>query len=339
MAETFEPTNIIVTGGCGFIGSNFVHHVVNNHPGVHVTVLDKLTYAGNPENIAGLPADRVELVVGDICDAELLDRIVPGHDAIVHYAAESHNDNSIADPEPFVQTNVVGTFRLLEAARKYDVRYHHVSTDEVYGDLALDDPARFTEETPYRPSSPYSSSKASSDMLVRAWHRTYGIRATIYNCSNNYGPYQHVEKFIPRQITNIIDGIRPKLYGDGKNVRDWIHTEDHSSAVWTILTRGRIGETYLIGADGEKDNITVLRAILKAMGKPEDDFDWVRDRPGHDRRYAIDSTKLRTELGWQPQHTDFESGLEATIAWYREHEDWWRPAKAATEAKYAKQGQ
>ncbi len=339
MSEAFEPKNIIVTGGCGFIGSNFVHHVVREHPEVHVTVLDKLTYAGNPENIAGLPKDRVELVVGDICDAELLDRLVPGHDAIVHYAAESHNDNSIADPEPFVQTNVVGTFRLLEACRKYDVRYHHVSTDEVYGDLALDDPARFTEETPYRPSSPYSSSKASSDMLVRAWTRTYGLRTTISNCSNNYGPYQHVEKFIPRQITNIIDGIRPKLYGDGKNVRDWIHTEDHSSAVWTILTKGRMGETYLIGADGEKDNITVLHAILKAMGKPEDDFDWVRDRPGHDRRYAIDSTKLRRELGWEPQHTDFESGLAATIAWYCEHEDWWRPAKAATEAKYAKQGQ
>ena len=244
MSETFEPKNIIVTGGCGFIGSNFVHYVVNNHPGVHVTVLDKLTYAGNPENIAGLPADRVELVVGDVCDAELLDRVVPGHDAIVHYAAESHNDNSIADPEPFVQTNVVGTYRLLEACRKYDVRYHHVSTDEVYGDLALDDPARFTEETPYRPSSPYSSTKAGSDMLVRAWARTYGLRATISNCSNNYGPYQHVEKFVPRQVTNVLCGIRPKLYGDGRNVRDWIHTEDHSSAVWEILTGGRYGETY-----------------------------------------------------------------------------------------------
>ena len=339
MADTFEPTNIIVTGGCGFIGSNFVHYVVNNHPGTHVTVLDKLTYAGNPENIAGLPADRVELVVGDICDAELLDRIVPGHDAIVHYAAESHNDNSIADPGPFVQTNVVGTYRLLEACRKYDVRYHHVSTDEVYGDLALDDPARFTEDTPYHPSSPYSSTKASSDMLVRAWTRTYGLRTTISNCSNNYGPYQHVEKFIPRQITNILCGIRPKLYGDGKNVRDWIHTEDHSSAVWEILTKGRYGETYLIGADGEKDNITVLREILRAMGQPEDAFDWVRDRPGHDRRYAIDSTKLRRELGWRPRHTDFASGLEATIAWYRDNEAWWRPAKEATEAKYAAQGQ
>ena len=339
MSETFEPKNIIVTGGCGFIGSNFVHHVVDNHPGVHVTVLDKLTYAGNPENIAGLPADRVELVVGDICDRELLDRIVPGHDAIVHYAAESHNDNSIADPEPFLRTNVEGTYALLEAARKHGVRYHHVSTDEVYGDLALDDPARFTEETPYRPSSPYSSTKASSDLLVRAWHRTFGVRATISNCSNNYGPYQHVEKFIPRQITNIIDGVRPKLYGDGLNVRDWIHTEDHSSAVWAILTRGRIGETYLIGADGERSNVDVLREILRAFGRDPDDFDRVRDRLGHDRRYAIDSTKLRRELGWEPAHTDFAEGLAETIAWYRENETWWRPAKAATEAKYAAQGQ
>ena len=339
MSEEFEPHNIIVTGGCGFIGSNFVHHVVREHPGVHVTVLDKLTYAGRRENIAGLPADRVELVVGDICDAELLDRLVPGHDAVVHYAAESHNDNSIADPEPFVRTNVEGTFHLLEACRKYDVRYHHVSTDEVYGDLALDDPARFTEETPYQPSSPYSSTKASSDMLVRAWHRTFGVRATISNCSNNYGPYQHVEKFIPRQITNVLDGGRPKLYGDGRNVRDWIHTEDHSSAVWGILTRGRLGETYLIGADGERNNITVLRMILEAMGKDPDDFDWVRDRPGHDRRYAIDSSRLRRELGWRPRRTDFQAGLEATIAWYRDNEAWWRPVKAAAEARYAKQGQ
>ena len=339
MADAFEPTNIIVTGGCGFIGSNFVRWVVDNRPGVRVTVLDKLTYAGNPENIAGLPEDRVELVVGDVCDEALLDRLVPGHDAIVHFAAESHNDNSIADPEPFVRTNVVGTYRLLEACRRHGVRYHHVSTDEVYGDLALDDPARFTEESPYRPSSPYSSTKASSDMLVRAWTRTYGVRATISNCSNNYGPYQHVEKFIPRQITNVLCGTRPKLYGDGRNVRDWIHTEDHSSAVWEILTKGRVGETYLVGADGERDNITVLRAILRAMGRDEDDFDWVRDRPGHDRRYAIDPTKLRTELGWRPRHTDFAEGLAETIQWYRDNEAWWRPAKEATEAKYADRGQ
>ena len=340
MTDTaFEPRRIVVTGGCGFIGSNFVHHVVREHPGVHVTVLDKLTYAGNPENIAGLPSDGVELVAGDICDAALVDRLVSDADAVVHYAAESHNDNSIADPSPFLRTNVEGTYTLIEACRKHGVRYHHVSTDEVYGDLALDDPARYTEETPYRPSSPYSSTKAASDMLVRAWVRTFGLAATISNCSNNYGPYQHVEKFIPRQITNLIDGARPKLYGDGRNVRDWIHTEDHSSAVWRILTRGRIGETYLIGADGERDNLVVLREILRAFGRPEDDFDWVRDRPGHDRRYAIDSAKLRRELGWEPQRTDFAAGLAETIEWYRDNEQWWRPAKEATEARYRAQGQ
>jgi dTDP-glucose 4,6-dehydratase/dTDP-4-dehydrorhamnose 3,5-epimerase len=312
--DVFEPRNIIVTGGCGFIGSNFVRWVAASHPGVHVTVLDRLTYAGNPENIAGLPASQVELVVGDVCDEGLLDRLVPGHDAIVHYAAESHNDNSIADPEPFVRTNVVGTYRLLEACRRHGVRYHHVSTDEVYGDLALGEPRRFEPDDPYRPSSPYSSTKASSDLLVRAWHRTYGVRATISNCSNNYGPYQHVEKFIPRQVTNVLCGARPKLYGTGENVRDWIHTEDHSRAVWDILTRGRVGETYLVGADGERSNLDVLRAILELMGRDPDDFDWVRDRPGHDRRYAIDPTKLERELGWRPLRTDFREGLARTIA-------------------------
>ena len=339
MTDTFAPKNVIVTGGAGFIGSNFVHWVIENQPGVHVTVLDALTYAGNPDNIAGLPQDRMTFVHGDICDAELVDKLAADADAIVHFAAESHNDNSILDPTPFLRTNVEGTFTLLQAARKHDLRFHHISTDEVYGDLALDDPARFTEETPYHPSSPYSSTKASSDMLVRAWVRTYGVRATISNCSNNYGPRQHIEKFISRQITNILCGIRPKLYGDGLNVRDWIHTEDHSSAVWDILTKGEIGETYLIGADGEKNNIDVLRAILAEMGKDADDFDWVKDRPGHDRRYAIDSTKLRRELGWQPKHTNFDEGLRDTIAWYEENRDWWEDAKQETEAKYAKQGQ
>lgn len=337
--EGFEPKSILVTGGCGFIGANFVRYVVRNHPDVHVTVLDKLTYAGNPENIAGLPQSQVKLVVGDICDTALLDRLVPECDAIVHFAAESHNDNSIANPEPFIATNVEGTMRLLEAARAYDVRFHHISTDEVYGDLALDDPERFTERSPYRPSSPYSASKAASDHLVRAWVRTYGLRATISNCSNNYGPYQHVEKFIPRQITSILEGMRPKLYGTGANVRDWIHVEDHSSAVWEILTRGSIGETYLIGADGEQSNIDVLRMILRLMGQSEDAFDWVRDRPGHDRRYAIDPTKLRTELGWRPAHTDFERGMQGVIDWYTSHRDWWEPAKAVTEARYRAQGQ
>ncbi len=334
-----DPKNIIVTGGAGFIGSNFVHWVVDSQPDVHVVVLDALTYAGNRENLTGISDDRMEFVHGDICDAELVDRLFADADACVHFAAESHNDNSISNPEPFIRTNVEGTYQLLEAARKHGVRFHHISTDEVYGDLALDDPARFTEETPYCPSSPYSSSKASSDMLVRAWHRTYGVPVTISNCSNNYGPRQHIEKFIPRQVTNILCGIKPKLYGDGLNVRDWIHTEDHSSAVWKILTEGALGETYLIGADGEKNNIDVLRAILAAMGKDADDFEWVRDRPGHDRRYAIDSSKLRRELGWQPKHTDFAEGLQDTIRWYEANEDWWRDAKEATEAKYAQQGQ
>lgn len=338
MNNVFEPKKIIVTGGCGFIGSNFVRWVVDNTD-CDVVVLDKLTYAGNKENIAGLPADRVELIVGDICDTELLDAIVPCADAIVHYAAESHNDNSILDPGAFLRTNVEGTYCLLEACRKYKKRFHHVSTDEVYGDLALDDPARFTEETPYHPSSPYSSTKAASDLLVRAWSRTYGVPVTISNCSNNYGPYQHVEKFIPRQITNIICGIRPKLYGDGKNVRDWINVNDHSSAVWMVLTKGRLGETYLIGADGEKSNIDVLRAILHAFELPEDDFDWVKDRPGHDRRYAIDSSKLQNELGWRPDHICFDEGLMQTIQWYRDNTAWWLPVKEETEAKYKTAGQ
>jgi dTDP-glucose 4,6-dehydratase len=329
---------LLVTGGAGFIGSNFVHHVVD-HTDHHVTVLDKLTYAGNLASLEGLPDDRVTFVRGDIADATLVDDLVGSADAVVHYAAESHNDNSLHDPNPFLQTNIVGTFTLLEAARKHGNRLHHVSTDEVYGDLELDDPARFTEHTPYSPSSPYSSTKAGSDLLVRAWVRSFGVAATISNCSNNYGPYQHVEKFIPRQITNVLKGIRPKLYGEGRNVRDWIHADDHSSAVLTILEKGRIGETYLIGADGEKDNKTVVELILQIMGRPADDYEHVTDRAGHDLRYAIDSTKLREELGWRPRYGDFERGLAATVGWYRDHEDWWAPTKDATEAFYAELGQ
>lgn len=340
--------NIIVTGGAGFIGSNFVHYVVKHHPEVHVTVLDKLTYAGNRENLAGLPTDRVKLVVGDIADAQLVNSLVAEADAVVHYAAESHNDNSLQDPSPFIQTNLVGTFTLLEACRLKGVRFHHVSTDEVYGDLPLREDLpehgegpgeKFTDHTPYNPSSPYSASKAGSDLLVRAWVRSFGLQATISNCSNNYGPYQHIEKFIPRQITNILSGERPKLYGDGKNVRDWIHTEDHSAAVWLILTKGTIGETYLIGADGEKDNKTVLELILRLMGKDAQDYDHVNDRPGHDLRYAIDATKLKEELGWQPQFTNFEEGLADTIDWYMNNREWWQAEKAAVEAKYAENGQ
>jgi dTDP-glucose 4,6-dehydratase len=329
---------MLVTGGAGFIGSNFVRYVLD-HSEHTVTVLDALTYAGNRASLDGLPGDRFSLVVGDIADAPLVDRLTEAHDAVVHFAAESHNDNSLHDPRPFLDTNIIGTYTLIEAARRHGTRFHHISTDEVYGDLELDDPHRFTEQTPYNPSSPYSSTKASSDLLVRAWVRSFGLRATISNCSNNYGPYQHVEKFIPRQITNVLDGVRPKLYGAGLNVRDWIHANDHSSAVLTILEQGAIGETYLIGADGEQDNKTVVETILTLMGRPADAYDHVKDRAGHDLRYAIDSTKLRTELGWRPQYSDFRSGLAATIDWYREHEGWWRPQKSAAEARYREQGQ
>ena len=330
--------HILVTGGAGFIGSNFVHHLLERTQHT-VTVLDKMTYAANAASLAGLDESRFKLVVGDIADRELTDELVAQADAVIHYAAESHNDNSLANPEPFIHTNLVGTFTLLEAVRRHGTRYHHISTDEVFGDLALDDPAKFTEATPYNPSSPYSSTKAGSDLLVRAWVRSFGIEATISNCSNNYGPYQHIEKFIPRQITNILSGLTPKLYGEGLNVRDWIHASDHSSAVLRILDSGKIGETYLIGADGEENNITVLRTILRLMGKDENDFEHVIDRPGHDMRYAIDGTRLREELGWEPQFTDFEAGLADTIAWYTDNRSWWEPLKAEVEAKYAKVGQ
>ncbi len=289
---------LLVTGGAGFIGSNFVHHVVANTDH-HVTVLDKLTYAGNLESLRRPARGPVRVRPGRYRRRRRSSTSSsPTHDVVVHYAAESHNDNSLHDPRPFLDTNIIGTYTLLEAARKHDKRFHHISTDEVYGDLELDDPERFTENTPYNPSSPYSSTKAGSDLLVRAWVRSFGLQATISNCSNNYGPYQHVEKFIPRQITNVIDGIRPKLYGKGENVRDWIHANDHSSAVLTILEKGSIGETYLIGADGEKNNKDVVELILELMGQPRDAYDHVTDRPGHDLRYAIDSTKLRNELGW-----------------------------------------
>ena len=331
-------SHLLVTGGAGFIGSNFVHYLLDNTEHT-VTVLDKMTYAANKTSLDGLDVTRFNLIVGDIADRELTDELVAQADAVIHYAAESHNDNSLANPEPFIHTNLVGTFTLLEAVRRYGTRYHHISTDEVFGDLALEDPAKFTEATPYNPSSPYSSTKAGSDLLVRAWVRSFGIEATISNCSNNYGPYQHIEKFIPRQITNILSGLTPKLYGEGLNVRDWIHASDHSSAVLRILESGKIGETYLIGADGEENNITVLRTILRLMGKDENDFEHVIDRPGHDMRYAIDGTRLREELGWEPQFTDFEAGLADTIAWYTDNRSWWEPLKAEVEAKYAKAGQ
>lgn len=329
---------LLVTGGAGFIGANFVHSTVREHPEDAVTVLDAMTYAAREESLAPV-AGAITLVKGDITDTQLVSDLVADSDAVVHFAAETHVDNSLEDPAASLNANVIGTFSILEAVRRHGVRLHHISTDEVYGDLELGVPDRFTESTSYNPSSPYSATKAASDMLVRAWARSYGVNATISNCSNNYGPYQHVEKFIPRQITNVLTGRRPKLYGTGANVRDWIHVEDHNSAVRRILEHGRLGNTYLISADGERDNLTVLRTLLEMMGRDPDDFDHVPDRVGHDLRYAIDSTLLRDELDWEPQHRDFEEGLRSTIAWYCDNESWWRPIKEAAESRYEERGQ
>lgn len=333
---------MLVTGGAGFIGSNFVRMVCERDLAGTVIVVDKLTYAGNRDNLAGLD---VEFVEGDIADAQLMDSLVVRADTVVHFAAESHNDNSLRDPAAFVHSNVVGTFTLLEAVRAHDVRLHHISTDEVFGDLEIDSPERFTETTPYNPSSPYSATKAGSDHLVRAWVRSFGVAATISNCSNNYGPYQHVEKFIPRQITNLLEGRPAKLYGSGEQVRDWIHVADHNDAVLTILAHGALGETYNIGAATNSatkiSNKQVIELICELMGGS---YEHVADRPGHDQRYAMDATKLRTELGWRPRYTGegiagLREGLIQTIGWYREHEGWWKGLKGGVEKQYAQRGQ
>ena len=331
---------MLVTGGAGFIGANFVRLICQARPDTRVTVLDKLTYAGNRANLAGLDIDLVE---GDIADPATVEPLVAAADVVVHFAAESHNDNSLRDPSPFIHTNLVGTFTLLEACRKHDTRLHHVSTDEVFGDLEIGADTKFTEDTAYAPSSPYSATKAGSDHLVRAWVRSFGLRATISNCSNNYGPYQHIEKFIPRQISNILSGHTPKLYGTGEQVRDWIHVDDHNEAVLAILERGRIGETYNIGADQEDiNNKQVIELICEIMGHTRNGralYEHVADRPGHDQRYAMDAAKLRRELGWTPRFTDIRAGLEDTIAWYRDNEGWWKPEKEDVEARYKQQGQ
>lgn len=329
---------LLVTGGAGFIGSNFVHLTLRDYPEYKITVIDLLSYAGNIDNLKDIK-DQIEFIKGDITNAKLVDDLVSKNDIVVHFAAESHNDNSLISPWTFVNSNIIGTYTILEAVRKHSKRLHQISTDEVYGDLELNDPSRFTEETPYNPSSPYSSTKAGSDLLVRAWIRSFGVQATISNCSNNYGPYQHIEKFIPRQITNILSGIKPKLYGTGEQVRDWIHVDDHNSAVHTILQKGKIGEVYLIGADGEKNNKEVIESILEVMGKPTDWYEHVKDRPGHDMRYAIDSSKLRKELGWKPKYTDFGDGLNQTIDWYKNNKPLWESRKDAVESKYKKAGQ
>ncbi|UQU68541.1 dTDP-glucose 4,6-dehydratase [Couchioplanes caeruleus] len=324
---------MLVTGGAGFIGANFVHYTLRHRPEYRICVLDKLTYAGDQASLRQV-ADRIRFVRGDVGDAATVDALVAESDVVVHFAAESHVDNSLHDPEPFLHSNVVGTYRLLEAVRRHGARLHHISTDEVYGDLPLTGTDRFTEETAYAPSSPYSATKAASDMLVRAWCRSYGVAATISNCANNYGPYQHVEKFIPRQITNVLTGGRARLYGTGEHVREWTHVDDHNAAVHLILSRGRVGETYLIGSGVERSNREIVETLLELLGLPRDDFDHVADRPGHDLRYSNDSTKIRTQLGWQPRYGDLRDGLAATVEWFHDNEWWWKAAKQATEERY-----
>jgi len=332
------PQTILVTGGAGFIGSNFIRHLFTK-TGFAGTIVnfDKLTYAGNPHSLVDIFAQygpRYVFVKGDITEAAEVDAALTKHkvDTIIHFAAESHVDRSIHGPGEFISTNILGTYTLLQAARQYwgdrkDVLFHHVSTDEVYGSLG--DTGKFLETTAYDPRSPYSASKASSDHLVRAWHHTYGLPVTLSNCSNNYGPYHFPEKLIPLMIGNLLSGKPLPVYGDGKNVRDWLYVEDHASAIWSIVTRGRVGETYNVGGENEWTNIDLVKflctRLAEVQSKVPADYlkliTYVTDRPGHDHRYAIDCTKLKTELGWT-QSVTFEQGLDATIRWYLSHQDW-----------------
>jgi dTDP-glucose 4,6-dehydratase len=343
MATENQARSIVITGGAGFIGSNFVHHWCENYPEDRVIVLDALTYAGNLNNLATLKDRKnFRFLQGDICDRALVDELFAGEniDTVAHFAAESHVDRSILGPGAFVQTNVVGTFTLLESFRQHwlsnhqpdNYRFLHVSTDEVYGSLGLDDPA-FTETTPYAPNSPYSASKAGSDHLARAYFHTYGMPTIITNCSNNYGSYHFPEKLIPLMCINILLGKPLPVYGDGQNVRDWLYVRDHCQALDTVIHKGKAGETYNIGGNNEVKNIDLVRMLCDLMDELAPDLPvkpaqnlitFVRDRPGHDRRYAIDATKIRTELGWQPQET-VEGGLRKTIQWYLDHRDWWQP--------------
>ncbi len=330
-----QVKKIFVTGGAGFIGSNFILYLLKKHPDISIVNLDILTYAGNLENLQSAEGDpRYRFVKGDICDAEVVNDLVGACDAVVHFAAESHVDRSITNAQEFVQTNVMGTHTLLEAALKNGKkRFHHISTDEVFGSLELESDEKFNDATPYDPHSPYSASKAASDHLVRAYFYTYGLPITISNCSNNYGPYQFPEKMIPLFTTNLMEGKKVPVYGDGKNVRDWIYVEDHCEAIDLILEKGNIGETYLVGGAAERSNMEITRELLRLLGKGEDMIEYVADRPGHDRRYAIDFSKITREFGWKPRHS-FERGLEETVRWYREHEAWWRNAKSGAYREY-----
>lgn len=346
---------LLVTGGAGFIGSNFITYWLNKHPKDEIINLDLLTYAGNPANLVSVAgAPNYVFIKGDIGDPTLVDQLVAQVDVIVHFAAETHVDRSIVGPEAFIRTNVLGTQVLLEAARKHGKRFHHISTDEVFGALELSDTKQFTEDTPYQPHSPYAASKAASDHVVRAYADTYGVPVTITNCSNNFGPYQHPEKFIARMITNLLDGGNAKIYGDGLYVRDWLHVEDHCRAIEAVLEGGKIGETYLVGgqpslklrpagmAKVEYNNLEIAHMLVeyvtgrpaKTAGDPQERIEYVKDRPGHDRRYAVDWGKINRELGWKPEHS-FAEWLKQTVEWYRANESWWRPLKQDAEKIYA----
>ena len=330
---------LLVTGGAGFIGSNFVRYWLQHHPEDSIINFDKLTYAGNLENLKGVDTHpNYTFIHGDICNREQVDAVMKIADMVVHFAAESHVDRSIQDASPFIQTNIVGTHVLLESALANNIkRFHHISTDEVFGALELHSRNKFTVTTPYDPRSPYSASKAASDHLVRAYHETYGLPITISNCSNNFGPYHFPEKLIPLAITNILEGKRVPVYGDGLYVRDWLYVEDHCSAIERILQDGKIGETYLVGGLTEDiPNIKVVKKILELMKKDANEIEFVKDRPGHDRRYAVDWTKIEHELGWKPKHT-FDEALEQTIHWFQDNESWWKNVKSGEYQQYYQQ--
>ena len=327
---------ILVTGGAGFIGSNFIHYWLKNHSTDQIINLDSLTYAGHLSSLSDIKTNlNYAFVQGDILDADMIDKVVNGVDLIIHFAAETHVDRSVLDPLIFVKTNIMGTQILLEAARKYGTKFHHVSTDEVFGSLPLDK-GKFSETTPYDPRSPYSASKAGSDHLVRAYFHTFNLPITITNCSNNFGPFQDPEKFLPRMITNLLTGQKVKVYGDGKNVRDWLYVVDHCRAIDSVIQKGKVGETYLVGGLTEDiSNLEIVQKVLKLMGKNEDQIEFVTDRPGHDRRYAVDWTKINQELSWEPS-ANFDRLLESTVRWYQENESWWKPLKGKSESIYKK---
>ncbi|MEX1998035.1 MAG: dTDP-glucose 4,6-dehydratase [Candidatus Andersenbacteria bacterium] len=327
---------LLVTGGAGFIGSNFIRYWFKQHPEDEITNLDLLTYAGNPANLGEVTNHAYIFIKGDIRDSNTVEALVKDTDVIIHFAAESHVDRSILGPEAFIETNVKGTFVLLEAARKFKKHFHHISTDEVFGSLTLESRKKFSEKTAYAPHSPYAASKAASDHLVRAYYDTFGIPVTITNSSNNFGPYQHPEKFISRMITNLLDGENVKIYGDGQYIRDWLYVIDHVWAIDLVLQKGKIGETYLIGGmSHDINNLEVAKLLLKYMNLPEDRIEFVKDRPGHDRRYAVNWSKINKELGWQPEHS-FEEWLKITVDWYRENGAWWRPLKKGAEKIYSR---